>query len=426
MNYIKYRTVDGKLHKRQYDNQATQIILNHMGICKIIEIKGLGSLQRLNLSYNTITKIEGLKSLTSLQVFYLGDNRITKMEGLKDLTSLQELDLHNNSITKMEGLEGLASLQILHLDGNRITKIEGLEDLASLQILYFSDNSITKMEGLEGLASLRELDLHDNRITKIEGLEGSASLQALHLYNNGITKIEGLEDLTSLQILDIANNQIKDIPVSIVNLRSLRTLYSDVSLNPIIYRFLNRNQIKSSRTIYLDGQNVHDSQINRSIMESLYRLLNEKVDCTDQEIIDEIIGDRILSTESKEALVEYSRILDVHSQLNVTFMEALKSVWAIIRKHKQSDEIKKILDGEIQDSICKCQTGRLSRLVNTLNGFDPRVSVRISNSQEISNIIIMAKQKTNNLGEQQKIITNELAERGYSKQTIDEWLVYLE
>jgi hypothetical protein len=102
--------------------------------------------------------------------------------------------------------------------------------------------------------------------------------------------------------------------------------------------------------------------------------------------------------------------MDVHSQLNVTFMEALKCVWATVRKHEQSDEIKRVLNQEITDGICKCFTGRLSRLVNTLNGFDQRVSVRISDSQEISNVIILIKRKAENLAEQQRMIASELTE----------------
>jgi len=247
------------------------------------------------------------------------------------------------------------------------------------------------------------------------------------LGDNQITRIEGLDSLTALQSLDLANNkQVQDIPISIINLRSLRDLYCDPPLSPIIIRFLNRNQIKSDQTIYHDGQNVHDSHINKSITESLYRLLDQKVNCTDQQVLDEVINDNVLTEKSKVALVEYSKIADVHSQLNVTFMEALKCIWAVIRDHKQSTEIKKILDQEITDSICKCFTGRLSRLVNTLNGFDHRVSVRISDSQEISNVIIQVRQKTTNLGEQQEIATSELLGRGYSKETIDEWLAYLE
>jgi hypothetical protein len=362
----------------------------------------------------------------------LSDNKITKIEGLDSLTSLQWLNLDNNLITKIEGLDSLTSLQVLYLSDNLITKIEGLSSLTSLRGLYLYNNNIIKIGELDSLTSLQELHLSDNKITKIEGLDSLTSLQWLNLDNNLITKIEGLASLTSIQKKKkkfyMNDNTIKNVPISIVSLRFLNLLWCDVPLDPIVERFLSRNRIRSNRSIYDDGQNVHDHQINKSITESLYRLLddNSKTVCTDQQLLDEIIRDTILSKQSKEALIEYSKIGDVHSQLNVTFMEALKCIWTVIREHKQSNEIKRILDQEIQDSICKCFTGRLSRLVNSLNGFDPRVFVRISDSQEISNVIISIKQKTDNLEEQWKIAKSELAERGYSSEMIDEWLAYLE
>jgi Leucine-rich repeat (LRR) protein len=437
---IEYQTIDGKMHRDKYKyytsihklinvNKLRSIISLDLSRNRIKKIEGfdsLVSLQNLDLSYNRITKIEGLEKLISIQKLNLSNNQIRKIGGLEKLVSLELLHLSDNRITKMEGLANLRSLQKLYLYLNKIMKIEELDSLGSLQVLHLSNNQITKIEGLEKLVSLQLLFLNNNRIVKIEGLDSSISLRELYLDSNLITKIEGLDNLGSLKMINLIKNKIQTIPISIINLRQLDYLYCDIPLNPIIQRFLNRNQIKSKKTIYSDGQNVHDSQINRSITESLYRLLDEKVSCADQGILDEIINDNILSTESKEALVEYSKITSVHSQLNVTFMEALRCIWTVIRDHKQSDEIKKILDHEIQDSICKCFTGRLSRLVNTLNGFDERVSVRISDEQEISNVIISVTQKTNNLEEQQGMITKELVERGYSKQMIDQWLVYLE
>jgi hypothetical protein len=45
------------------------------------------------------------------------------------------------------------------------------------------------------------------------------------------------------------------------------------------------------------------------------------------------------------------------------------------------------------NSICKCFTGRLSWLINCLNGFSDKVSIQISTNEEISNIIIVLKNK---------------------------------
>ena len=48
---------------------------------------------------------------------------------------------------------------------------------------------------------------------------------------------------------------------------------------------------------------------------------------------------------------------------------------------------------EIHDSICKCFTGRISRLINCLNGYDSKINITISQNDKISNIIILTKTK---------------------------------
>ena len=102
-------------------------------------------------------------------------------------------------------------------------------------------------------------------------------------------------------------------------------------------------------------------------------------------------------------------------------------VWNVVNNHENSTEIKQVLNLEMQDSLCKCFTGRMSRLINCLNGFDSRVQIKISESDEISNIIIIIRNKyENNIEKQKQEVVKELSIRGYDKQTINEWLSYLE
>ncbi len=71
-------------------------------------------------------------------------------------------------------------------------------------------------------------------------------------------------------------------------------------------------------------------------------------------------------------------------------------------------------------------TGRISRLVNCLNGFSDKVSIQISTNEEISNIIIVLKNKITDTYELKKAIDMEMTERGYDKETIDIWIGYVE
>jgi len=82
----------------------------------------------------------------------------------------------------------------------------------------------------------------------------------------------------------------------------------------------------------------------------------------------------------------------------------------------------------MQESECKCFTGRISRLVNCLSGYSDKVEIKISENEEISNIIsiIMKNREFKTI----KIIKEEvivaLKERGYINEKIVEWLEYVE
>ena len=47
----------------------------------------------------------------------------------------------------------------------------------------------------------------------------------------------------------------------------------------------------------------------------------------------------------------------------------------------------------MKEADCKCYTGRLTRLVNVLNGYYEDIKIHISDSEQISNIIISIKNK---------------------------------
>ena len=83
--------------------------------------------------------------------------------------------------------------------------------------------------------------------------------------------------------------------------------------------------------------------------------------------MDLIVSDDILTETSKSAIIEYCRDETIHSVLNITFKELLVSVWNRIISNEHTIEIKRVLDTEMTDSICKCFTRRVSRLINCLN-----------------------------------------------------------
>jgi hypothetical protein len=95
------------------------------------------------------------------------------------------------------------------------------------------------------------------------------------------------------------------------------------------------------------------------------------------------------------------------------------------------------MDTEMQDAECKCFTGRMSRLVNCLNGFDDRIKIQISDNEQIGNIVAIERNRLFAMGEpditESELIsllkTNvalALKERAYSDAVIQEWIEYIE
>ena len=114
----------------------------------------------------------------------------------------------------------------------------------------------------------------------------------------------------------------------------------------------------------------------------------------------------------------------------ITFKELFIAV--VIEMDKLSPdlqtEIQKRLNEEMQDSECKCFTGRISRLVNCLSGYTDKVSIQISETEEINNIIsvIMSKRELKTIETLKEEVRVALTERGYADDKIAEWLEYVD
>src|SRR3990167_5282365 len=79
------------------------------------------------------------------------------------------------------------------------------------------------------------------------------------------------------------------------------------------------------------------------------------------------------------------------------------------------------LNEEISESISTCFTGKISRLINCLCGFSQCVMIYISDSEQIYNIISIAKLKFTDLNYVKPYVKQELIERNYNIDIIDEW-----
>ena len=222
------------------------------------------------------------------------------------------------------------------------------------------------------------------------------------------------------------------MPVEIGQLTQLTKLHLSDNmienlLNPIIQRVIQRIENRpNGSTIYTDRQNDHSSSIQQSIKDSIYRLMNSYI--VDYPLT--YLDWSVLNQKTKEIITEYMDCNDIHSMLNIAFKELFIAV--VIEMDKLSPdlqvEIQKRLNEEMQDSECKCFTGRISRLVNCLSGYSDKVKIQITENEEINNIIsvIMNKRELKTIEMLKKEVNLALTERGYADEKIAEWLEYVD
>jgi hypothetical protein len=144
-----------------------------------------------------------------------------------------------------------------------------------------------------------------------------------------------------------------------------------------------------------------------------------------------ILDDNILIQNTKEILIEYLEDTSVHTVLNITFGELILYVFNKIQINEHKDEIKKILNSEMHESVCKCFTGRISRLINCLNGFDELVNIKIARNEQISQIISLIQNKLKKEGNysvelHKEQVSNFLKELDYDINIINKWVKYIE
>ncbi len=347
-----------------------------------------------------------------------------------------------DSIEQINNNENVISIDC---SNNKLTSLPiCINNFPNLQYFSCSNNKLTSLPENMNFPNLQQFICNNNMLTCLPENMNFPNLQQFNCDNNQLTSLPENMHLPLLQEFYCYNNKLTSLPVCIMNWRNLRIIdYSEneIELSPQLARFINRIQTGSVTKInvYGDGQNVHNSSIQSSVHDSINRLTT-RLDLPkfDAEILNTmVLFDEVITSSVKSQLIEYCVDDSVHSLLLLTFAEVLWYVLNTISTDFKDSldtqcEIKRVLNQEMLDAECKCFTGRMNRVVNCLNGFSPLVGIKISDGEQIGNVIVMLKDKALNLAgnysvaEHKRMVESELKERGYDSETVKTWLEYIE
>ena len=207
--------------------------------------------------------------------------------------------VHYNTFEEVQQLENYNDIAVLYCVNNELTSLPDILPKSLVKLICSNNNLTSLPDTLPN--SLMDLDCSYNQLTslpdtlpnylltlrcnnnKLTSLPDTlpSSLAVLYCNNNELTLLP--DTLPSyLQILYCKENKLTSLPNSIIRCIMLHSIDYDNNeieyIPPHLTRFLNRvrNIGSGGVSIYNDGQNVHNHQIQESIRNSIYNVLADK------------------------------------------------------------------------------------------------------------------------------------------------------
>jgi Leucine-rich repeat (LRR) protein len=409
---------------------------------------------------NSVLKIEKnllKQNIENVKHIDLSNKRLNSFpEFIKDLIHLESLVLSNNQIEIIpEWISNLKNLTILNLSNNQINALpQNISQCTNLKTLNVSTNKISIIpDELFELHNIEFLNFNCNNINDIPNdIIRLTNIKELWFSGNNImTMPNNISLLTTLKNLNFSHNHLNNITISFAQLINLKNLWlnnnnitqlGNLNLNNNCKLFIEENPIEIIqqnvrahlkkqviiKNIYNDSQSVHNHQLQEGIGESIISLLNDK--CGDCDYLAKIL-DSPLELKTKNIIYRYYEenfcYYDYDNNKNISFKTLLKYVWNRIDKHENKNDLIKIFDDEIIESEKYCNTGKISRLINVLNGFYDDIKIHISENERIGAIIVNLRKKyySNNEEELRNIIKKELVARNFSEEIINVWIEHV-
>lgn len=288
-------------------------------------------------------------------------------------------------------------------------------------------------------AGVRHLCLRDNRLKAIPDMSQCTGLEEVDLAHNDIPELGGPLP-PNVRVMDVSYNRLQNVNYDLIpqTVARLDLSFNYLTAPPPSQAFVGRyiavdhNEFDKFRSfvppshmpqptgvgrvpppsalpgpavsvtkteatrVYADAQNVHHHQIQNHAHACIQRLY--KVPCTVRSnYLQEIIGRYRLYKQSRRTVMQrifgrdpasylpLQRWCDDrtrHSTLGVNFGDLLRQVWSVLCAQSNAAEIEKVLFQDLEDARDVCFTGRMTRIVNTLNGFVEGIQLSLASTQE--------------------------------------------
>lgn len=308
------------------------------------------------------------------------------------------------------------SLKYLHIKSATLQELPISDIVApNIEVIYIDFTNLNVFPDISKCVNLKELTINHSNLNSLQiSYLLPPKLQVLNLRYNNISNLDFTIFKTHPKLkVNLSNNNLTDETINnllMVNNKvdiKMQNRYkhnriSHTNYNNIeIRNFMNtiNNNLNNTTTdtpistnvLASNTQTVHLSSINKTIVTS-YNVIEDyiKKHKLKHYLKGEFLVNEILANFKNYKLGDCSSFLSQklkentkHSLIHNSYLELLSVIWNIIYTHSQKTNLIERLNTEMLDSVGKCFTGCVNRLINVLVGYIDGVIVSISLKEEI-------------------------------------------
>jgi hypothetical protein len=373
-----------------------------------------------------------------ISILCLSNPEHSKLNKIEVLRELPDLSSWSNLISLKVNWHKISVFPELPI------QIEWVE--LNTNLIYELPNDLYKYENLEVLG------LKDNNIEEFN-IELPQYLRTLNVSFNKLKRFDKVLPNDFGQ-LDISYNFISELPNYIMNHECQKILHHNegkferyyikkpINFNNIHIPNQNNNGIiglppivPNNKLIYDNKQNVHNHEIQESIRKSIKNLvkkIKEQNNGTlpDYDTVNEIYNIILTCYKSKHQKYMKEKVKDnvlynvlyffnfriklkgkyldsyklikewcnknyTHAGIEYNYTTILNMIIYIIKQKSEEEQLSivDILVDETEASKMVCTTGKFSRLINVLNGFDDSIVIELSDIEIINNRLLVIRNK---------------------------------
>lgn len=380
-------------------------------------IEACTSLRELHCNQNELTSLQGIEQCLYIETLYCNNNRLTSVVEVANCIALKRLDCSHNALANLNGIGGCNALEYLNVEYAGLTTLSGIEGCTSLLRLHCGGNLLESVRQIRSFPQLTLLYCQANRLTTLEGINLCSRLVDLQCHSNQLTSIDGIANLRRLQNVCARNNPVGILPQPVrvvlqrLGQRRIAIRVTGAAPGPV------RRILNNQRIVYDNNQNTHDTDIMKTVHDSLSSLQKDH-------------NPRSLNIDAyPEINMQTRRILRNACRYECTYHgftyeKLLKYVLQRITISKHRAELFRILEIEVRESKSKCFTGQFNSLLSVLVGFYDDINIGITDSSRIGIIILTIKKRIKPYDPiiHQQFAQRQLLEMGYSPHEIAPWL----